>query len=72
MVALGVAGPFGFALASNTDSGFDPRRFAHALGALTQITDAAFAEYSVGQELVGDLRRRFTQWREELLNAKDP
>jgi Nucleotidyl transferase AbiEii toxin, Type IV TA system len=58
------------ALASNADGGFDPHGFAHALGALTQITDAAFGEYGVGQRVVSDLRRRFTQWREELLKAK--
>ncbi len=55
------------ALAGNADGGFDPRRFAHALGALAQITDAAFGEYGVDQELVSDLRRRFAQWRDELL-----
>lgn len=55
------------ALAANADGGFDPRMFAHALGALTQITDAAFMEYGVGLDRISDLRRRFAQWREELL-----
>lgn len=57
------------ALASNADGGFDPRGFAHALGALNQITDAAFGEYGVGPEETNDLRRRFAQWREELLKT---
>jgi hypothetical protein len=55
------------ALAANADSGFDPRMFAHALGALAQITDAAFAEYGAGPDQISALRRRFTQWREEIL-----
>jgi hypothetical protein len=32
-------------LAAEADQGFDRLLFAEALGALTQITDAAFAEY---------------------------
>lgn len=54
-------------LAANADSGFDPAMFAHALGALRQITDAAFAEYGVQPEQVADMRRRFAQWRDDLL-----
>ena len=54
-------------LAANADGGFDPTMFAHALGALTQITDAAFAAYGATSEQVSDLRQRFAQWREELL-----
>ena len=54
-------------LAANADSGFDPTMFAYALGALAQITDAAFAAYGATQEQVRDLRQRFSQWREELL-----
>lgn len=56
------------ALAAKADGGFDLIMFAHALGALTQITDAAFAEYGSDQEQISDLRQRFTQWRDELLN----
>jgi hypothetical protein len=54
-------------LAANADGGFDPTMFAYALGALTQITDAAFAAYGATDEQVSDLRQRFAQWREELL-----
>ncbi len=53
-------------LAENADSGFDPRMFADALGALNQITDDAFAEYSVPLDLVTSMRRRFADWRREL------
>jgi len=53
-------------LAANSDAGFDRARFADALGALTQITDAAFAEYGTTPEEVVALRRRFSQWRDEL------
>jgi hypothetical protein len=53
-------------LATNADAGFDRARFADALGALAQITDAAFAEYGTTPEEVGALRRRFSQWRVEL------
>jgi hypothetical protein len=43
--------------------------FAEALGALTQITDAAFAEYRADPGMVADMRHRFAQWRRELLSA---
>lgn len=36
-------------LAKNADNGFDEQAFADALGALTQITDDAFAEYGTRQ-----------------------
>lgn len=42
-------------LAANADNGFDLVMFAHALGALSQITDAAFAEYGVSQEQISSL-----------------
>jgi hypothetical protein len=42
-----------------------------ALGALTQITDAAFAEYRADPDMIADMRHRFAQWRRELL-AADP
>jgi hypothetical protein len=45
--------------------------FADALGALTQITDAAFAEYRTDPSLIADMRHRFAQWRHDLL-AADP
>ena len=56
-------------LAANADGGFDPTMFAHALGALTQITDAAFAAYGATPEQIGSLRQRFARWREELLQG---
>ncbi len=54
-------------LAKNADDGFEPRMFADALGALTQITDDAFAEYGVPPEDVDAMRKRFADWRRELL-----
>jgi hypothetical protein len=56
-------------LAGNADHGFDRLLFADALGALTQITDAAFAEYRTDPGLVADMRHRYAQWRQELLAA---
>ncbi|WP_281182558.1 hypothetical protein [Nocardia miyunensis] len=41
--------------------------FADALGALTQITDDAFAEYDTPAELITAMRRRFADWRQTLL-----
>jgi nucleotidyltransferase AbiEii toxin of type IV toxin-antitoxin system len=38
-------------LAAAADAGFDPQMFASALGALSQITDEAFAEYGATAEL---------------------
>lgn len=54
-------------LAANADLGFDPLLFADALGALPQITDAAFAEYRIDPEEVTGMRHRFAQWRQQLL-----
>jgi hypothetical protein len=58
-------------LAAEADHGFDRLLFADALGALTQITDAAFAEYRVDPATIADMRHRFAQWRRELL-ATEP
>jgi hypothetical protein len=58
-------------LAAEADHGFDRLLFADALGALTQITDAAFAEYRIDPGIIADMRHRFAQWRCELL-ATDP
>jgi ribosomal 50S subunit-associated protein YjgA (DUF615 family) len=58
-------------LAANADLGFDRLLFADALGALTQITDAAFAEYRVDSVEVTEMRHRFAQWRRELLAEGD-
>jgi hypothetical protein len=56
-------------LAADADHGFDRLLFADALGALTQITDAAFAEYSTPPDAIADMRHRYAQWRSELLAA---
>lgn len=52
--------------AEAADPGFDRAMFALALGALTQITDTAFADYGTPSDEVAALRRRFGQWRGEL------
>jgi hypothetical protein len=56
-------------LAAEADRGFDRLLFADALGALTQITDTAFAEYRADPGMVADMRHRFAQWRRELIAA---
>jgi hypothetical protein len=56
-------------LAADADGGFDRLLFADALGALTQITDTAFAEYRADPDTVADMRHRFAQWRRELIAA---
>jgi hypothetical protein len=56
-------------LAVNADHGFDRLLFADALGALTQITDTAFAEYRADPASVAHMRHRFAQWRSELIAA---
>jgi hypothetical protein len=55
-------------LAAEADHGREGRPlFADALGALTQITDAAFAEHRADPRTTADMRRRFAQWRHDLL-----
>ena len=56
-------------LAAEADHGFDRLLFADALGALTQITDAAFAEYRTDPGNITDMRHRLAEWRRELLAA---
>jgi hypothetical protein len=56
-------------LAADADLGFDRLLFADALGALPQITDAAFAEYRIEPAAIADMRHRFAQWRQDLLAA---
>ena len=53
-------------LASAADAGFDQAMFADVLDALRQITDAAFAVYDLTPTEIGELRRRFVSWRDEL------
>ena len=50
-------------LALAADPGFEREMFASALGALSQITDAAFAEYGTLADVIAALRRRFADWR---------
>lgn len=57
-------------LAAAADHGFDRLLFAEALGALTQITDAAFTEYRTDPGVIAKMRHRFAQWRHELLAAE--
>ena len=52
-------------LAAAADAGFDPQMFASALGALSQITDEAFAEYGATAEDIGTLRHRFAASTEQ-------
>ncbi|MGW5666712.1 nucleotidyl transferase AbiEii/AbiGii toxin family protein [Micromonospora sp. NPDC003776] len=54
-------------LAATSDPGFEPRVFADALGALTQITDADFDCYGVPTAELAALRDRFADWRRQLL-----
>jgi hypothetical protein len=56
-------------LAAAADDGFDRQIFADALGALTQITDAAFSEYGIRPEDVTGLRHRFAAWKDNLLKS---
>lgn len=54
-------------LAHEVDSGFDRRMFGQAVGRVSIISDARFAEYEVtGDRLVG-LRARFADWHAELV-----
>ncbi|MGC4745815.1 nucleotidyl transferase AbiEii/AbiGii toxin family protein [Micromonospora sp. DT201] len=56
-------------LASAADSGFEPRAFADALGALSQITDEDFDCYGVPVADLPAMRERFAQWRRELIGT---
>jgi hypothetical protein len=57
-------------LAAAADGGLDPLIFADALGALTQITDAAFAEYGTDTNALTDMRHRFAEWRRLLIEKR--
>jgi hypothetical protein len=76
-IALGAGARYGLALAIGPVLHADDAvankvcaLFADALGALTQITDAAFAEYRTDPGMIADMRHRFAQWRRELLEAE--
>lgn len=53
-------------LAQEVDPGFDVRMFAEMLGALKQITDAAFAPYGPAPEDIAAMRTRFAEWQAQL------
>jgi hypothetical protein len=54
-------------LADAADSGFDPIRFAEALGVLASITDTDFDMYGLPTGHLPAMRDRFASWRAELL-----
>nr|WP_244312070.1 nucleotidyl transferase AbiEii/AbiGii toxin family protein [Micromonospora taraxaci] len=56
-------------LAAAADPGFEPRAFADALGALTQITDADFDCYGIPAAELPAVRERFAHWRRELIDT---
>ncbi len=53
-------------LAEAADAGFDRTMFADTLGALGQISDAAFTPYGVDTPDIQRLRQRFADWRKQL------
>ncbi len=53
-------------LAEAADAGFDRTMFADTLGALGQISDAAFTPYGVDTAAIQRLRQRFADWRKQL------
>ena len=53
-------------LAEAADAGFDRAMFADTLGALGQISDAAFSPYGADAQAIQRLRQRFADWRNEL------
>ena len=53
-------------LAESADGGFDRAMFADTLGALDQISDAAFTPYGADAPAIERLRQRFADWRNRL------
>ena len=53
-------------LAEAADPGFDRTMFASVLGALDQISDAAFAPYGITGGTTEAMRQRFAKWRVSL------
>ena len=53
-------------LAASADAGFDRDRFADALGALQQITDADFDLCGLEANELAAIRKRFADWRKQL------
>jgi len=56
-------------LAAAADAGFQATLFAAALGALEQITDAAFDGYDLPPAQITAMRQRFADWRQDLLGT---
>jgi hypothetical protein len=54
-------------LAEQADAGFDRRIFADLLAMLERYPDRRFAAYGVTSEQIAAMRKRFTQWRDELI-----
>lgn len=55
-------------LAANADRGFDRRMFGDVLGVAARLPDEDFAEYGVIGHRLQEMRARFAEWRDELLN----
>jgi len=53
-------------LIESADPGFDRATFADVLGAVDQISDAAFAPYGIDTASIGGLRQRFAEWQKKL------
>ena len=53
-------------LAHRADSGFEPRLFADALGAMEQLSPTDFAAYGLTGQALDGLRARFEEWRSRL------
>ncbi len=56
-------------LAERSDITFDRAMFAEALGQVQLLDDDDFAQYGVGGAQLDDLRRRFAQWRADLVGG---
>ncbi|GAA3743509.1 hypothetical protein GCM10022225_28860 [Plantactinospora mayteni] len=59
-------------LVERADRGFDRHVFADALGQVNVLDPDDFAQYGVTGQGLDNLRSRFTAWRRELLDGKDP
>ncbi|WP_406045814.1 nucleotidyl transferase AbiEii/AbiGii toxin family protein [Micromonospora sp. NBC_00898] len=54
-------------LAEQSDAGFDRRILADLFGMLERYPDRRFAAYGAGPAHISEMRKRFAQWREELI-----
>ncbi|MFE9657786.1 nucleotidyl transferase AbiEii/AbiGii toxin family protein [Micromonospora sp. NPDC006431] len=53
-------------LAEQSDAGFDRRVLADLFGMLERYPDRRFAAYGADPTHIGEMRKRFAQWRDEL------